>query len=137
MPTLETTTIQDKALELCHFIADAPEFSDAHEKIKIFMGDDAAKAVYNRWQEKGHELHRMSHEGKEPTDSDLEEFGKLKRDVEANPVAASFANAEATLDDTFRTVTKLLQKTLQMGRVPTAEELNDSGCCNEGGCGCH
>ena len=46
MPTLEASTIQDKALELCHFIADAPEFADAHEKIKAFLSDDAAKAVY-------------------------------------------------------------------------------------------
>lgn len=136
MTTLEATTIQDKALELCNFVADAPEFAEAHKNISAFMADDAAKAVYNKWQEKGHDLHRMSHEGKEPTDSDLEEFGQLKKDVEANETAASFANAEATLDDTFRTVTKLLQKTLQLGHVPTEADLK-SECCNEGGCGCN
>ena len=137
MPTLEASTIQDKALELCHFIADAPEFADAHVKIKAFLADDEAKAVYGKWQEKGHQLHGMSHEGKQPTDADLEEFGSLKKAVEENPTSAAFANAEATLDDTFRSVTKLLQKTLQLGRVPTAEDLDESGCCNEGGCGCN
>lgn len=137
MTTMESTTVTDKALELCHAIADAPEFADAHEKIHAFLSDPKAKAVYGKWQEKGHRLHQMGHEGKKPSDADLDEFASLKRAVESNSVAAAFSQAESYLDDTFRTVTKLVQKTLQLGRVPTAEDLAESGCCNEGGCGCH
>ena len=136
MPTLESTSIKEKALELCQFVADAPEFTKAHETIKSFLEDDEAKGLYQKWREKGMELHQMGHQGKEPTDADLDEINAAQKAVQANPLAAAFVNAEGQLDDTFQTVTKLLQKTLQLGRVPTEEDLVESDCCSSGGCGC-
>ena len=136
MPTLESTSIKEKALELCQFIVDAPEFAEAHETIQKFIEDDEAKAVYGKLQEKSHELHHLSHEGKKPTDADLDELNALQKAVAENPLAAAFIGAENQLDDTFRTVTKLLQKTLQLGHVPTEEDMVESDCCSSGGCGC-
>jgi len=49
-------------------------------------------------------------------------------------VAIGFAESEEILNGIFGTVTQLLQKTLQLGRVPTEEDLS-AGCCG-GGCGC-
>ena len=136
MPTLESTSIKEKALELCQFVADAPEFAEAHQTIQKFIDDDEAKAVYGKLQEKSHQLHQLSHQGQKPSDADLDELNSLQKAVAANPLAAAFVGAENQLDDTFRTVTKLLQKTLQLGRVPTEEDLAESDCCSSGGCGC-
>ena len=72
-----------------------------------------------------------------PSQDDVAEFERLKGQLLAIPVAANFIEAEDAMQEIFKTVTTLLQKTLQLGRVPTAEDLGDSECCNEGGCGCH
>jgi cell fate (sporulation/competence/biofilm development) regulator YlbF (YheA/YmcA/DUF963 family) len=69
------------------------------------------------------------------TEGHVLELEMRKEALLGNPVAVSFAESEAKLNEWFGTVTRLLQKTLQLGRVPSEEDLS-SGCCG-GGCGCH
>mgnify|MGYP003677158088 CR=1 FL=1 len=68
----------------------------------------------------------MGHEGLQPNEEDRNEMDRLREAVLGNEVAAEFASAEENMNAIFGTVTKLLQKTLQLGRVPT-----------EADCGCH
>ena len=141
MPTLlDTPTVESKARDLCQFVVDQPEFAAARSNIEAFLEDAEAQAIYRQWQEKGQELHRMSHEGLQPNDQDVQEMERLRQAVLSHPVASEFADAEGEMNGIFSTVTKLLQTTLQLGRVPTAEEMSaDSGCCGGGGgggCGC-
>ena len=142
MPTLlDTPTVATKTRDLCQFIVDQPEFAAARGHIEAFLEDAEAQSLYRAWQEKGHELHRMSHEGLQPNDTDKQEMERLRQAVLNNEVAAEFSEAEGQMNSLFGTVTKLLQSTLQLGRVPSEDELNaQSGCCGGGGgggCGCH
>ena len=58
----------------------------------------------------------------------------LRETVMKNEIASDFAEAESQMNGTFSTVTKLLQQTLQLGRVPSVDEMNaESGCCGGGG----
>lgn len=139
---LEPTSIDEKARELCQYVVDQPDFAAGRRQIEAFLDDAEAQSVYRAWQEKAQELHRMGHEGLQPNDSDLQEFEHLRQAVFSNEIASSFTEAEEKMNGIFATVTKLLQQTLQLGRVPSAEEMaaNESGCCGGGGgggCGCH
>ncbi|CAN5121802.1 hypothetical protein BH23VER1_BH23VER1_33780 [soil metagenome] len=139
MPTLleQPVTIEAKARELCQSILDDPSFTQAHAQIESFLADDRAQAAYQAWREKGQELQRMGQEGLQPNDADLQQFESLKQSVLSNPVAAAFIEAEGALNEIFGSVTKLVQKTLQLGRMPADEDLAESGCCGgSGGCGC-
>ncbi|MEM7384349.1 MAG: YlbF family regulator [Verrucomicrobiota bacterium] len=132
-------TLEEKVRELCQFILDEPGFSDARGSIEAFLGDQEAQAAYQQWQKKGQELHRMNHEGLSPNEEDINEVQALQKAVMENPVAHQFTQAEEHMNQIFGTVTTMVQKTLQMGRVPTEEEMQDSGCCGGsggGGCGC-
>ncbi len=135
---LSETSIESKTKELCQTILDDPGFAAARERIESFLSDDSAKAVYQAWQEKGRELHMNGHNGVQPSDQDLEAFERLRQDVEGNAVAAAFAEAEGEMNEIFGAVTKMVQKTLTLGRMPEPEDLEESGCCGGGGgCGCH
>ncbi len=129
-------TIEEKALELCAHVAGQPEFRDSWDRIEAFLADPEAQELYRQWQEASREWSLREREGFPLSDVDLAALEASKAAVLANPVAVGFAEGEETLNGIFGTVTRLLQKTLQLGRVPTEEELADDGCCG-GGCGCH
>lgn len=131
-----TSSIEDKALELCQFVLEQPEFRESWNRIEAFLSDPAAQGVYREWQEASRELALREREGLPLTDQDLVSVEMRKEAVLENSVALGFAESEEVLNGIFGTVTRLLQKTLQLGRVPTEEDLAESGCCG-GGCGCH
>lgn len=138
---LEQSSIDEKARELCELIVDQPAFIQAREHIETFLDDPRAQSVYRLWQEKAQELHRMSHEGLQPNDQDIQKMESLRQAVITDGVASKFIEGEEKLNEIFASVTKLLQETLKLGRVPSeAEMAADSGCCGShggGGCGCH
>ena len=134
-PLAETQTIEDKARELCQFVLDQPEFCDSWNRIEAFLADPTAQGLYRDWQEASREIALREREGLPLTDQDLIAVESRKEAVLGNSVALGFAESEDALNGIFGTVTRLLQKTLQLGRVPTAEDLSEGSCCG-GGCGC-
>lgn len=136
--TLDLTSVEEKAREFCGFVVEQEAYRDAWKDIEAFLDDEEAKAVYRNWQEKGSEMHRREHQGIVPSLDEVEQLEGLKAAVLANPVAANFMEAEGYMNRVFSVVTKLLQKTLQTGQVPSEEEMSEGGCCGgHGGCGCH
>jgi cell fate (sporulation/competence/biofilm development) regulator YlbF (YheA/YmcA/DUF963 family) len=133
-PVAQAPTLEDKALELCQFVLDQPEFQDSWSRIEAFLADPAAQNLYREWQEASRDLAMRERQGVPLTDHDLVVVESRKEAVLANDVAIGFAESEEILNGIFGTVTQLLQKTLQLGRVPTEEDLS-AGCCG-GGCGC-
>lgn len=134
--TVNLPSVEEKARELCEFVVSQDGYQEARNRVEAFMEDDGAKDLYRAWQEKGAEMHHRSHQGIEPGAPDVEELERLKGEVMGNQAAMGFVNAEGEMNQIFETVTTLLQKSLQLGHVPTAEELKASECCNSGGCGC-
>jgi len=134
-PLAETQTIEDKTLELCQFVLDQPEFRDSWNRIEAFLADSTAQGLYRDWQEASREIAMREREGMPLTDQDLLHVESRKEAVLNNSVALGFAEGEEALNGIFGTVTRLLQKTLQLGRVPTESDLSEGSCCG-GGCGC-
>jgi cell fate (sporulation/competence/biofilm development) regulator YlbF (YheA/YmcA/DUF963 family) len=130
-------SVTEKTIELCQSILDDPGFAASQEKIEAFLADGEARAAYAAWQAKGQELHSLSHQGLALSPEDLAEFDRLQAAVDGNPVASDFMAAEDEMNTLFASVTKRVQKTFQLGRLPADTDLEDSGCCGGGGgCGC-
>lgn len=130
------SAILEKTRELCADLLELPEYGENKGAIERFLADDEAKAQYRAFADLGEELHGKQHAGT-LTESDVERFDTEKAALGGNEVIASFMKAQDDLNEMAGTIMKHVTKTLELGRVPTPEDLGGGDCCNEGGCGCH
>jgi len=136
MTTLSpNSTVLEKTRELCDLLLQSHEYRENAAKIETFFEDEKAQADYRSFAELGELLHRKQHEG-QLTDADIAGYDAELQALKDNPVTADFMAAEETLNGIVRQISKLVGKTLELGRLPEPEDLEKSGCCNSGGCGC-
>jgi hypothetical protein len=67
-----------------------------------------------------------------------EEIAAFEQDRDAllkNQVAKDFLDAQEELHQVQHSIQQYVGKTLELGRMPTEEDLNGGGCGQ--GCGCH
>ena len=133
MVTAESAIVQ-KTRELCQSILDNPEFQSIRKSIDVFMADERAKEAYQSLVEKSEELNHKQHQGVQLTQEEISEYETHRERVVNNPVAADFIKAQQEVHGIQESVNKYLSKTLELGRVPNAEDL-DGGNCGHG-CGC-
>lgn len=129
----------DKARELCSEIAADARVVELQETVEKFLADDAAKLQYQSVHERGESLHQKQHAGVELGASEIREFEGARDELFNNPVAVDFMNAQRELENLQREIGKLVSMTLELGRVPSDEDIAESegGCCSSGGgCGC-
>ncbi len=142
MSTLtDATAITDKTRELCQTILDHPAFQAAQQSIQAFTANDQARAHYESVVSKGQELRHKQHHGEELPEAEVKAFESEREALLRNPVAREFIDAQSDLHDLRHTIEKHLSLTLDLGRVPTPEDL-EGECCGGGGgggggCGCH
>jgi cell fate (sporulation/competence/biofilm development) regulator YlbF (YheA/YmcA/DUF963 family) len=136
----EDSAIITKTKELCAEIAGSPLFTELQSKIETFLSDDAARNQYRSVHEMGEQLHQKQHAGIELGGAEIRAFETARDALFASPVACDFMNAQRTLEKLQKEIGKYVGMTLELGRVPTADDLAESGgCCGGGGggCGCH
>ncbi len=133
------SAILDKTRELCSLILQSGEYQENVARIDAFFKDEAAQASYRQFTRLGESLHQKQHAG-ELTDGDIEGYDAELAALKANPITGDFMAAEETLNGIVQQVSRMVGKTLELGRLPEPEDLADSGCCGGGGgggCGCH
>lgn len=137
MPTLtEETVLTRKTRELCEALAANPEFQAAQQRIEAFMSDEIARAQYEAVVNKGQALQEKQQRSQTLEPAEIADFEKQREALIANPVAKGFMEAQEQMHELQQSIQKPITKTLELGRVPTAEEL-EAGCCSShGGCGC-
>lgn len=136
--TLETTSIISKTKELCAFIAENSQFKKLQGDVERFLADDASKLQYQSVHEKGEELHHKQHAGVELGPVEIKTFEDARDALFENKVAADFMDAQRTLESIQKEISKMVNMTMELGRIPTDEELeqaNSGGCCGGGGGG--
>jgi cell fate (sporulation/competence/biofilm development) regulator YlbF (YheA/YmcA/DUF963 family) len=133
--TAEDSIIVQKTRELCQTILDHPDFQSVRKNIDTFMTNEDAKQAYQSLVERSEELNHKQHQGVKLTDQEVNDYQSQRERVVNNPVAANFIRAQQEVHGIQESVNKYLSKTLELGRVPTEEDL-DGGGCGEG-CGCH
>jgi cell fate (sporulation/competence/biofilm development) regulator YlbF (YheA/YmcA/DUF963 family) len=135
-----------KTRELCALIASDPLFLMLQENIERFLNDDAARLQYQSVHERGGELHQKQHAGIQLGASEIREFEAAREALLANGIAQEFLTAQQELEDLQKEIRKHISLTLELGRVPTPDDLAEAdggggGCCGGGGgggggCGC-
>ncbi len=136
---LEESAVIEKTKELCAQIASDPSFLKLYASVETFLGDDAARLQYQSVHERGEDLHHKQHAGVELGASEIREFEAAREALLDNPVARDFLSAQRELENLQKEIGKYVGATIELGRVPNADDLAGSGgCCggNGGGGGC-
>ena len=133
----EDSQVITKTKELCAAIAGDPEYQSLLKKVERFLEDDAAKLQFQSVQERSQELGQKQQSGLELSTGEVQDFEAARDALMENSVARDFMDAQQSLQSVQMAIGKYVGMTLELGRVPAAEDLVDEGgCCSEGGCGC-
>lgn len=136
MSTLtDATAITDKTRELCQTILDHPAFKTAQQRIQTFAADDKAREHYETVASKGQELRHRQNHGEAISDAEVSAFEGDRDALMGNPVAREFIDAQSELHDLRKSIEKHVALTLELGRIPTLEDIAEQSCGS--GCGCH
>ena len=137
----EDSAVMAQTKSLCEAIIDHSEFKELGQKVETFLANDEARLLYQSVQETGGELQQKQQAGIELGDEEIKRFEEKREQLFENPIANSFMDAKQQLESVQRTVSQYIGMTLELGRVPTAEDFaaSEGGCCGGsggGGCGC-
>lgn len=124
--------VLEKTLELCEAIVRQPNFPALQRDIQTFLDDDVAKQLYQTVVEKGEHLHHKQHQGLSLTDEEISEYEDHRQALLRNETARRFLDAQESMRAMRETVTKYVNKTMEIGRVPTEDDFNSCGH----GCSC-
>ena len=133
--TIEETAVTQKTRELCQAILDQPNMRDIRQRIDAFMGDEKSRRQYDSLMAKGQSLHEKQHNSR-LTDEEIKSFEADREALLKNPVARGFLDAQEELQSMQESIHQYVNKTLELGRIPTEEDLGGGGSCGHG-CGCH
>ena len=132
----EDSTVIVKTKELCAQIASDPSFIKLQGDVERFLADDSARLQYQSVHERGEELHHKQHAGVELGAAEIREFESARDALFENEIARDFLSAQRELETLQKQIGKYVGSTIELGRVPTADELADKGgCCGGGGGG--
>jgi cell fate (sporulation/competence/biofilm development) regulator YlbF (YheA/YmcA/DUF963 family) len=135
---LEKTSIISKTKEFCAAIAEDAQIKKLQADVERFLEDDAAKLQYQSVHEKGEELHHKQHAGVELGPVEIKAFEDARDALFENPIAADFMDAQRTLEAIQKNINQYISMTLELGHVPSDEEMENAssgGCCGGGGGG--
>lgn len=134
----ESSAIVDKTRDLCKSIVEDDHFKSLQGKIEEFLNDDAAKLQYQSVHQRGEELHQKQASGVELSKTEISEFETAREALLENVVVTTFLSAKQELEGLQNMVRQYVGLTLEMGKVPTQEEVDHEtggGCCGGGGGG--
>jgi cell fate (sporulation/competence/biofilm development) regulator YlbF (YheA/YmcA/DUF963 family) len=134
----DNSDVMAKTKELCSTIATDPEYKSLLEKVEQFLANDAARLMYQGLHERGEELHQKQNAGLELGENEIKDFESARDALMENPVARDFMDAQQNLQNVQVAIGKYIGMTLELGHVPTAEEISASeqgGCCGGSGSG--
>ena len=132
--TIEETTIAQKTRELCQAILDEPSVKALRQHIDNFMADEQTRAQYDDLIAKGQALQQKQQMSVPLNGEEIADFEKHREELLKNPVARGFLDAQEELHEVQHSIQRLVNKTLELGRMPSEEDL-ESGC-GHGSCGC-
>lgn len=133
----EDSAVIVKTKELCAQIASDPSFLKLQADVERFLADDSARLQYQSVHERGEELHHKQHAGVELGATEIREFESARDALFENEIARDFLSAQRELETLQKQIGKYVGGTIELGRVPSADELAEKsgGCCGGGGGG--
>jgi cell fate (sporulation/competence/biofilm development) regulator YlbF (YheA/YmcA/DUF963 family) len=129
------TKIETKTNELCQVILEEIKSAGIRQRIDTFLADSATRGQYESLMSKGQALQEKQHHGQPLDPVEISAFEKDRDALLKNPVASSFLDAQEQMHELQSSVQKTVSKTIELGRIPTPEDLSEGSCGH--GCGCH
>jgi cell fate (sporulation/competence/biofilm development) regulator YlbF (YheA/YmcA/DUF963 family) len=105
------------------------------QRIDTFMADEQTKTQYDGLIAKGQALQEKQQQSQPLTGEEIADFEQHRDSLLKNPVAREFLDAQQELHEVQESIHKYVSKTLELGRLPSEDELC-SGGCGDHGCGC-
>jgi len=132
--TTEETHVTVKTRELCQAILEQPNFQEWRRNIDAFLNDEKSRAQYDGLVNKGQALQHKQQNSLPLSGEEVADFEQHREELLKNPVARGFLDAQQELHELQESIQHYVSKTLELGRLPTADEME--GSCGHG-CGCH
>ena len=129
------TKIATKTRELCQAIIDQPEMISIRKRIDTFLSDSGARGQYETVMSKGQALQEKQSRSQPLESTEIADFEKHRDALLQNSVARGFLDAQEELHAIQHSIHQSISKTIELGRVPSEEDLADGSC--GGGCNCH
>ncbi len=133
--TIEETQVTQKIKELCQAIVDQPDMPSIRQRIDAFMADEPTRALYDGLMTKGQALQQKQQMSLPLNGEEIADFEQHRDKLLNNQVARGFMDAQEELHHVQESIQQYVSKTLELGRLPTDEEMNEGGSCGHG-CGC-
>ncbi len=105
------------------------------QQIDTFMADEKTRAQYDGLIKKGQALQEKQQQSQPLSGEEISDFEQHRDALLKNPVASGFLDAQQELHHVQESIHKYVKKTIELGHVPTEDELC-SGGCGDHGCGC-
>ena len=131
---IEETPVLRKTRELCQAILDQPNMQSIRQRIDAFIGDEKTRAQYDGLMSKGQVLQQKQQTSMPLTGEEIADFEQHREALLNNPVARGFLDAQEELHQVQESIHHYVDKTLELGRLPTEEDLGGGSCGH--GCGC-
>jgi cell fate (sporulation/competence/biofilm development) regulator YlbF (YheA/YmcA/DUF963 family) len=133
---LTEDAIAQKTRELCETIVRQPRFQSLRRRVEMFLADSEAQSQYQCLSDLGQQLHEKQHQGLALTSAEIAAFDRQRETFSSNAVATAFVEAQEEMRQIQEQITRCVSKTLELGAVPSEEDLAGGGSCGSG-CGCH
>src|SRR5438876_8651515 len=133
--TIEESPVILKTKELCQAILDQPNMQSIRQRIDSFMGDENSRVQYDGLMLKGQALQQKQQMAMPLSGEEVADFEQHREALFNNPIARGFLDAQEELHQVQESIQSYVNKTLELGRLPTDEEINGGSCGH--GCGCH
>ena len=135
LTTIEESPVIRKTKELCETILEQPEIRSIRQRIDAFIADEKARSQYEDLVAKGQTLQQKQQQSLALSGEEIANFEQERENLLSNPVARGFLDAQEELHQVQDSIHKYVNKTLELGRLPSDQEM-EASCCNHGGCGC-
>lgn len=130
------TPVIEKTKELCATLLEQDSYKEMKSKLDAFVNDAEAQKMYQDLSEKQSQLVQKQEQTGNLTEEEIQDFENQREKLLVHPVAGGFVEAQQGFEELRDTINRYVTKTFELGRVPTAEEVEpkQGGCCG-GGCG--
>lgn len=131
----QDTPVIAKAKELCETILAQDKYKALRSKMDAFMSNDASQSLFQKFMDQRDYLAHLQEQGIALTEEQIAGFNGERDKLLADPIANGYIEARQEMNDLADTVITQIEKTIELGRMPTADELSKKGGCCGGGCG--
>ena len=128
------TIVTQKTRELLQALLEEPALRAARQSIDAFLADNKAQSQYEQLMAKGQALQDKQRKSEPLSGQEIADFEQERDALLANPVAKNFLEAQEQLHEAQQSIHKQVNKTLELGRLPAGEDLEEGSCGH--GCGC-